>query len=201
MSKIIAVKPPQIAQRKDSPEQMDAPMDGQLDEQHRASDVACELSRELAWQAAAAVVDPEVPVLTVAELGILRAVDVSNDGVAVARVSPTYSGCPAVAVIETAIAQALRAAGFEPRIERVLNPPWTTDWVSELGRQKLEAYGIAPPRKVSTSVRALFEDESIACPRCHSTNTTRVSAFGSTACKSMHTCDACLEPFEAFKCI
>lgn len=152
-----------------------------------------------AWAAAAAVPDPEVPCVTVADLGILREVTVDGD-LALARVSPTYSGCPAVSAIELAIEAALRDAGFEPRIERVLSPPWTTDWITAEGREKLRAYGIAPPVQ-GAGKRALFADVSVRCPRCGSGQTEKISEFGSTACKAQYRCLACAEPFDYFKCI
>lgn len=152
-----------------------------------------------AWAAAAAVPDPEVPCVTVADLGILREVVVDGD-LALARVSPTYSGCPAVLAIELAIEVALRDAGFDPRIERVLSPPWTTDWITAEGREKLRAYGIAPPVQ-GAGKRALFVDVSVRCPRCGSGQTEKISEFGSTACKAQYRCMACAEPFDYFKCI
>jgi ring-1,2-phenylacetyl-CoA epoxidase subunit PaaD len=161
--------------------------------------VALEARR--AWAAAAAVLDPEVPAVTVAELGILRAVDIDDQGRAVAQVTPTYSGCPAVLAIELAIEAALRQAGFDPVIERVLAPAWTTDWITEAGREKLHAYGIAPPVVGSSSKRALFGEITVACPRCASTQTSKLSEFGSTACKAQYRCNACHEPFDYFKCI
>ena len=161
--------------------------------------VALEARR--AWAAAAAVLDPEVPAVTVAELGILRAVDIDDQGRAVAQVTPTYSGCPAVLAIELAIEAALRQAGFNPVIERVLAPAWTTDWITEAGREKLRAYGIAPPVVGSSSKRALFGEITVACPRCASTQTSKLSEFGSTACKAQYRCNACHEPFDYFKCI
>ena len=161
--------------------------------------VALEARR--AWAAAAAVLDPEVPAVTVAELGILRAVDIDDQGRAVAQVTPTYSGCPAVLAIELAIEAALRQAGFDPVIERVLAPAWTTDWITEVGREKLRAYGIAPPVVGSSSKRALFGEITVACPRCASTQTSKLSEFGSTACKAQYRCNACYEPFDYFKCI
>jgi ring-1,2-phenylacetyl-CoA epoxidase subunit PaaD len=145
--------------------------------------------------------DPEVPAVTVAELGILRAVDIDDQGRAVAQVTPTYSGCPAVLAIELAIEAALRQAGFDPVIERVLAPAWTTDWITEAGREKLRAYGIAPPVVGSSSKRALFGEITVACPRCASTQTSKLSEFGSTACKAQYRCNACHEPFDYFKCI
>ena len=154
-----------------------------------------------AWSAASAVLDPEVPAVTVADLGILRSVEMDEYGRAVARVTPTYSGCPAVLAIELAIEAALRDAGFDPVIERSLTPAWTTDWITELGREKLRAYGIAPPVAGSSSKRALFGDVQVSCPRCSATDTSKLSEFGSTACKAHYRCNSCLEPFDYFKCI
>lgn len=153
-----------------------------------------------AWRAAACAPDPEVPCVTVADLGILRSVEIV-DGIAVAKVTPTYSGCPAVLAIELAIEAALLDAGFTARIERVLSPAWTTDWITEEGRQKLRAYGIAPPVGGSNSIRSLFGETVVACPRCGSDETERVSEFGSTACKALYRCTTCREPFDYFKCI
>ena len=154
----------------------------------------------LAWAAAASVVDPEIPVVTVADLGILRSVKV-EDGTAIAEVTPTYSGCPAVIAIELAIEAALRGAGFNVEIKRVMTPAWTTDWITEEGRAKLRAYGIAPPEKKSNSIRSLFGDTIVACPRCGASETNKISEFGSTACKALYKCAACHEPFDYFKCI
>jgi ring-1,2-phenylacetyl-CoA epoxidase subunit PaaD len=151
-----------------------------------------------AWAAAAAVPDPEVPCVSVAELGILRWVRL-EEGVAVAGVTPTYSGCPATLAIEFAVEAALREAGFEARIERLLSPAWTTDWITEEGREKLKAYGIAPP--VNGGKATLFGSVSVACPRCDSLETERLSEFGSTACKAQYRCISCREPFDYFKCI
>ena len=158
-----------------------------------------DLDQARAWKAAASVLDPEVPAVTVADLGILRSVEVT-DGVATAKVTPTYSGCPAVLAIELAVEAALLGAGFEAKVERVIAPAWTTDWITEEGREKLRAYGIAPPVKGSGK-GALFAAPDVACPRCGSAETTRVSEFGSTACKAHYKCDACAEPFDYFKCI
>lgn len=153
-----------------------------------------------AWNAAAAVPDPELPCVTVADLGILRSVEIV-DGVAVAKVTPTYSGCPAVLAIELGVEAALREAGFEARVERVMSPAWTTDWITPEGRDKLSTYGIAPPAKASGSIRALFGETQVKCPRCDSSDTECVSEFGSTACKALYRCTACREPFDYFKCI
>ncbi|MEM9012618.1 MAG: 1,2-phenylacetyl-CoA epoxidase subunit PaaD [Pseudomonadota bacterium] len=158
------------------------------------------LAERRAWAAAAAVPDPEVPCVTVADLGILRGVRI-EDGVAVARVTPTYSGCPAVLAIELAVEAALRGAGFEARIERVLSPAWTSDWITEEGREKLRAYGIAPPSETTSSIRGLFGETTVECPHCGSEQTERISEFGSTACKALYRCRDCAEPFDYFKCI
>lgn len=148
------------------------------------------------------VPDPEVPVVSVVELGIVR--DIAwLDGRLVVNVTPTYSGCPATEVIEQHIHEALVAAGYaDPLIQRRLSPAWTTDWLSEAGREKLRAYGIAPPVG-SASKRSLTgqSDPVVPCPLCGSTATERVSEFGSTACKALYRCRDCLEPFDYFKCL
>ena len=157
------------------------------------------LDQARAWAVASAVPDPEVPCVTVADLGILRWVRVEN-GAVIAGVTPTYSGCPAVVAIELAVEAALREAGFDARIERVLEPAWTTDWITDEGRAKLLAYGIAPPVKAAGK-GALFASPAVACPQCGSDTTEELSAFGSTACKAQYRCKSCLEPFDYFKCI
>ena len=159
-----------------------------------------DLAQQRAWAAASAVVDPEVPCVTISDLGILRSVTVDG-ATAHAKVTPTYSGCPAVLAIELAVETALLDAGFEARIERVMDPPWTTDWITQEGRDKLREYGIAPPQGTSSSKMSLFADTEISCPKCNSNNTERVSEFGSTACKALYRCQTCLEPFDYFKCI
>jgi ring-1,2-phenylacetyl-CoA epoxidase subunit PaaD len=163
-------------------------------------ETATRSDQQRAWAAAAAVPDPEVPCVTVADLGILRAVHVEGR-VATADVTPTYSGCPATLAIEMAIEVALEEAGFAARINRVLTPARTTDWISEAGREKLRAYGIAPPEEKTGSKRALFGETTVTCPRCGSTATEKLSEFGSTACKAQYRCTACAEPFDYFKCI
>ena len=162
--------------------------------------VAIALSREqvLAWLSE--VADPEIPVLTIADLGILRDVRIGDE--VVVDLTPTYSGCPATEVIEQSVVDALDHQGIENvRINRVLSPPWTTDWISAEGRAKLRAYGIAPPAEGGSKRELLHGTRTIACPRCESTDTAVVSEFGSTACKASYKCNACLEPFEYFKCI
>jgi ring-1,2-phenylacetyl-CoA epoxidase subunit PaaD len=154
-----------------------------------------------AIEVASAVPDPEVPCVTVADLGILRSVTRTEDGEILVRLTPTYSGCPAVIAIEMAVETALLGAGIEATIERVISPAWTTDWISSEGREKLRAYGIAPPVGSAGGRRAFFAEDVIACPRCGSSHTTKVSEFGSTACKAHYRCDDCAEPFDYFKCI
>ncbi len=155
--------------------------------------------RRRAWDAASRVVDPEIPVLTIADLGVLREVSVSDGRVEVA-ITPTYSGCPAMNMIALEIELALEREGFaKPNIRTVLSPAWTTDWLSEEGRRKLKEYGIAPPQAAS-SRRALFGVEEVACPQCGSDNTELLSEFGSTSCKALWRCKACREPFDYFKC-
>ncbi len=153
--------------------------------------VAAEYKREQILDWLSEVADPEIPVLTIMDLGIVREVDCS-DGVTVS-LTPTYSGCPATEAIEASVVAALEDRGVpDVRIRRVLSPPWTTDWISNEGREKLRIYGIAPPER---------RNRPIACPRCGSTSTARVSEFGSTACKASYKCLDCLEPFEYFKCL
>ena len=141
----------------------------------------------------AQVADPEIPVLSVLDLGVIRHLSLRPDGRLEVGISPTYSGCPANAVIKADVVRTLGAAGFDAVAVDVLAPPWSSDWLSEEGRRKLEKYGIAPPGAAS--------DAKPACPRCGSVRTSRTSEFGSTPCKALYRCDACLEPFDYFKCI
>jgi ring-1,2-phenylacetyl-CoA epoxidase subunit PaaD len=155
--------------------------------------------RRRAWEVAARVVDPEIPVLTIADLGVLREVTLTEEGVEVA-ITPTYSGCPAMNMIALEIELALEREGFsKPKIRTVLSPAWTTDWMSEDGRRKLGEYGIAPPLPAS-SRRALFGVQEVPCPQCGSSDTELLSEFGSTSCKALWRCMACREPFDYFKC-
>ena len=160
-----------------------------------------------AWLAE--VPDPEIPVLSVTDLGILRDLDWDGDTLVV-TVTPTYSGCPATAAIEMDIETRLRAGGIDKlRIVRQLAPPWTTDWLTDAAREKLPAYGIAPPvdgtapdgRVLARAGRMAGGNLSVACPRCGSNATERISQFGSTPCKAAWRCRDCLEPFDYFKCI
>ena len=148
------------------------------------------------------VKDPEVPVLSVIDLGVVRKVEL-KDGAVVVTITPTYSGCPAMKMIEEQIIEHLNSKGYENvSVDLVLSPAWTTDWLSESGRAKLKAYGIAPPEKGTEDKSALFaQPKRIECPQCGSRNTQMVSQFGSTACKALYKCSDCLEPFDYFKCL
>lgn len=159
---------------------------------------------ERAWAVLATVLDPEVPALSLCDLGIVR--EVLDDGVGLTVVlTPTYSGCPATEVIQQAVVDALTGAGLSPvQVELRRAPAWTTDWISDEGRRKLRDYGIAPPGPVAAGqgvpIRVVgHRSDAIACPRCNSLLTERLSAFGSTACKSLYRCISCKEPFEHFK--
>jgi len=155
--------------------------------------------RQRAWDAAATVVDPEIPVLSIADLGVLREVSVKDGRVEVA-ITPTYSGCPAMNMIALEIELALERVGIaDADVRTVLAPAWTTDWMSEAGRQKLHDYGIAPPLPAAGR-RALFGVEQVACPQCGSVDTAVLSEFGSTSCKALWRCNSCREPFDYFKC-
>jgi ring-1,2-phenylacetyl-CoA epoxidase subunit PaaD len=154
--------------------------------------------RQRALAALEAVTDPEIPVLTIADLGILRDVSV-HDGVVEVTITPTYSGCPAMDMITVEIETALTRAGIASRIRTNLTPAWTTDWLTDTARRKLAAFGIAPPDHIA-SRRALFGEARPVCPLCGSADTEQISEFGSTACKALHRCRACREPFDAFKC-
>lgn len=157
---------------------------------------------EKIWKILEEVSDPEIPVLSVIDLGIIRDVRISEDGTPTVTITPTYSGCPAMNTIEVNIRAVLQEQGYETVIvETVLHPAWTTDWMTEAGRKKLLAYGIAPPVKGSVDKQALFaEHPVVACPQCGSENTQMLSQFGSTACKSLYQCRDCMEPFDYFKC-
>ena len=159
---------------------------------------------DAAWRALDGVPDPEVPVLSVRDLGIVRDVQLSDDGALTVVLTPTYSGCPATEVITQSVIDALEAAGLAPvtvRLQRA--PAWTTDWISEDGKRKLREYGIAPPGPVDQSqgapIRLMKREAPVPCPRCASTATERLSAFGATACKALYRCTSCREPFEHFK--
>lgn len=150
-------------------------------------------TEERARRALAGVVDPEIPVLTVEDMGILRDVTVESDGAVTVTITPTYSGCPAMETITRDVRSALESAGFSHvTVETVYAPAWTTDWMSEAGRRKLAEFGIAPPGSVE-------EPGPVLCPRCRSDRAREVSRFGSTACKALMVCQSCGEPFDHFK--
>ena len=160
------------------------------------------VEQERIWKLLEAVKDPEVPVLSVVDLGVVRKIEADGAGWRI-TITPTYSGCPAMKIIEDDIQNMLREYGFGPvKVKTVLTPAWTTDWLSEAGREKLRAYGIAPPEGPTVDKGALMATpKTITCPHCKSTDTEMISQFGSTACKALHRCKACLEPFDYFKCI
>jgi ring-1,2-phenylacetyl-CoA epoxidase subunit PaaD len=164
---------------------------------------AAAAAESAAWAALHAVTDPEIPVLSVVDLGLIRHLKCRDAAHVEVGLSPTYTGCPATAVIRGAVIAALHAAGFEHTdVIDVLSPPWTSDWLSTAGRQKLRDYGIAPPAHAVASPRATWRPAPAPrCPRCDSESTEEVSRFGSTPCKALFRCRACLEPFEYFKCI
>ncbi|MCW3119955.1 MAG: phenylacetate-CoA oxygenase, PaaJ subunit [Chitinophagaceae bacterium] len=160
------------------------------------------IGKEKIWSLLATVTDPEVPVLSVIDLGIVREINI-NGGTTEIVITPTYSGCPAMDAISMNIKLVLLEHGYKDiKVRTVLSPPWTTDWMSEEGKEKLRKYGIAPPNpKQQVCDTRLFEaDEAVQCPHCNSYLTKRVSEFGSTACKALYTCNDCKEPFDYFKC-
>ena len=163
-----------------------------------------ELDEQQVYEWLSVVTDPEVPVLTILDLGIVRDVTISGRGEETAikiSITPTYSGCPAMDVIAIGIRMALASRGIKHiTIEPQLSPAWTTDWMTETGKDKLKAYGIAPPHRKAFQPLGLFEEDKISCPRCGSEETELVSQFGPTSCKALYKCLSCKEPFEHFKC-
>ncbi|MCU0803493.1 MAG: phenylacetate-CoA oxygenase subunit PaaJ [Burkholderiales bacterium] len=160
-------------------------------------------SVEEVWSWLADVPDPEIPAVSVVDLGIVRDVRREESGALVVTVTPTYSGCPATELIAAEIARAIRARGIERvLLETRLSPAWTTDWITERGREKLSGYGIAPPGYKVVDASAILRrraPDPVACPRCGSRRTSLTSRFGSTPCKALYRCDECLEPFDYFK--
>ena len=161
-----------------------------------------EALKEQIWAILENVTDPEIPVLSVLDLGIVRDIHIQDDGLIEVVITPTYSGCPAMSVIATNIKFELLAQGFpKVKVIEILSPAWTTDWMTESGKQKLKDYGIAPPQTQARLDKMLFQKHpSVNCPQCGSKNTELLSEFGSTACKSLMRCKDCLEPFDYFKC-
>ncbi len=148
------------------------------------------------------VKDPEIPVLSVVELGIIREIITNPDGTVCVTITPTYSGCPAMDTIESDIREILKEAGIKSSVETKISPAWTTDWITEKGRENLERYGIAPPAE-STGDKSFLtgKGKKVRCPQCKSYHTEVISQFGSTACKALYKCNDCLETFDYFKCI
>jgi ring-1,2-phenylacetyl-CoA epoxidase subunit PaaD len=154
------------------------------------------------WRLLAEVKDPEIPLLSITDLGIVRYVRGASRDALHVGLTPTYSGCPATEVIRRSVGAKLARAGFgDVVIETVLAPPWSSDWLTPAAREKLAAYGIAPPVDAVSNPKRLFGAAAVSCPRCHSTATRLISEFGSTPCKAHYACTSCLEPFDYFKCI
>lgn len=157
------------------------------------------LRHRSAREVAGAVPDPEIPVLTIEDLGILRDVTVADAGLVRVTITPTYSGCPAMDAIRADVTAALQTEGYDDvQVDLVLAPAWSTDWMSDEGRRKLEEYGVAPPAP-RAAVEPVPVTLTLRCPRCGSPDTRELSRFGSTACKSLWACNACREPFDHFK--
>ena len=158
--------------------------------------------QQRAWDIAATVVDPEIPVLTIADLGILRDVQVTDNKVTV-TITPTYSGCPAMDAIRDDLYTAFAKEGYQDvHVDLVLSPAWTTDWMTESGKQKLQQYGIAPPTgnsKAGGHSGPIRLSLAVKCPQCNSLNTKELTRFGSTSCKALYVCQDCKEPFDYFK--
>lgn len=155
------------------------------------------------WEILAEVSDPEIPVLSVLDLGMIRGIELNQHDEIIVRLTPTYSGCPATDLLKDQITEALESKGFSPvKVIVDLSEIWTTDWMTETGKSKLQAYGIAPPQGDSHSCGThVALTDGIECPHCHSQHTKLLSEFSSTACKALYRCQDCLEPFDYFKCI
>lgn len=163
---------------------------------------ALKLNVDAVWSLLEQIKDPEIPVLSIVDLGIVRDVAVDNEQVTI-TITPTYTGCPAMDMIAASIRMELMANGFRNvKVESVISPAWTTDWMTEKGKQQLREYGIAPPnpRQQVCNDKLFAPDEAVQCPHCDSWHTRRISEFGSTACKALYQCEDCLEPFDYFKC-
>ncbi|MFK7801879.1 MAG: 1,2-phenylacetyl-CoA epoxidase subunit PaaD [Anaerolineae bacterium] len=156
------------------------------------------LNHQLVWSAMHEIMDPEIPVISLVEMGIIREISLGKNEATV-TMTPTFSGCPALLEMEELIQEKLHAMGIETvTVNRQMNPPWSSDWISDEGRQKLKAFGLAPPHQHGGNVMLTFFDPVI-CPRCDSKNTSLQNSFGSTLCRAIWTCNDCLEPFEQFK--
>ncbi len=157
---------------------------------------------QMAWSYLEEIKDPEIPVLSIVDLGIVREVEIDDNAVTV-TITPTYTGCPAMDMIAASIKMELMARGYtDVQVKLVISPAWTTDWMTEKGKQQLKEYGIAPPnpRQQVCNDKLFAPDEAVQCPHCESWHTHRISEFGSTACKALYQCDDCKEPFDYFKC-
>ncbi|WP_396115645.1 1,2-phenylacetyl-CoA epoxidase subunit PaaD [Deinococcus multiflagellatus] len=154
------------------------------------------------WKALAAVPDPEIPVVSITDMGMVRDVTVDGGGRVQVTFTPTFSGCPALHVIRESIEQAVRALGVQDvEVRSTLTPPWTTDWINEDARERLRQYGIAPPAPAGEEQLIQLDAEPTRCPRCSSLNVRMTASFGPTLCKRMYVCDSCKEPFEGFKSV
>lgn len=160
------------------------------------------MTLEHLWNVLEDVKDPEIPVLSLIDLGVVRNIEI-RESVPHVTITPTYSGCPAMLEMEIDIKKRLKAEGFESvDVETVMTPTWTTDWISEKGRMALQEYGIAPPEQATSDKSALLgHPKQVTCPQCKSTNSEMLSQFGSTPCKALYRCKDCKEPFDYFKCI
>ena len=153
-----------------------------------------------AWDALRELTDPELPFLTLDDLGVIRDIKIKKENFVV-TIAPTYIGCPALSVIEDSIAGKLKKIGIDALIEKSFSPPWSSDWISENGRKKMEEFGISPPHPKDTKSFSRSSAKAVKCPQCTSYKTEKVSEFGSTACKSLYRCLDCKEPFDHFKCV
>lgn len=164
--------------------------------------LSIEITEQFIWEILNKIPDPEVPAISIVDLGVVRAVRVENEKVFI-DITPTYTGCPALKLMEENIREALNEIGVEVEIKLIYKPAWTTEWMSEATKQKLKEYGIAPPEKITFEHLHPFGNtnkEKVKCPFCNSENTSLTSQFGSTACKALYFCDGCHQPFEHFKC-
>jgi ring-1,2-phenylacetyl-CoA epoxidase subunit PaaD len=160
-------------------------------------------TKEHIYEALSEIPDPEIPVISITDLGVIRDVTITGETSIELNITPTYSGCPAMQQIDADVRKKLGEKGFKDiKINTVYSPPWTTDWINDAAKERLREYGIAPPEHSTEDKSWLTgKDKVISCPRCKSNNTKLISQFGSTACKALYQCQDCLEPFDYFKCI
>ena len=169
----------------------------------RNDGIKMRMNSDQLWKLLDEVKDPEIPVISLVDLGVIRSVDFTDSGTPIITITPTYSGCPAMQVMEEDISVRLKLAGIKSfEIKTVLAPAWTTDWITEKGRKALQDYGIAPPEQTTSDKSALLgHPKNVTCPHCKSRETKMLSQFGSTPCKALYQCNHCKEPFDYFKCI